>query len=189
MAYTVYIERYDESTGNLEAKVLNADRTPVLTAEGQPLRVAGNVLGGVSQEATQEELRRAIAGLARAAVGRMQREEAAQAQAQQRRAHIKATLPEYIEVCEVPAAPVVTEPAAGATVTNPVRVRGTVDANAAQVLVNGVKAALSLGDFQADVTLPEGTETLTVTASNELGDESHATIHVMLGAEEPEERV
>lgn len=97
---------------------------------------------------------------------------------------LQCTLPR----CAIPptdtTAPVVTitDPVGGAAVvTSPITVSGTIDDPAATVVVNGVAAKISNGTFTAtDVSLQEGVNTLTATATDPAGNSSAVSIEVTL---------
>ncbi|MBI3354676.1 MAG: carboxypeptidase regulatory-like domain-containing protein [Nitrospirae bacterium] len=64
----------------------------------------------------------------------------------------------------------ITFPANGSTLSDSsILVTGTIDDNSASVTVNGVTASVSNNTFSANVTLVEGQNTITVTATNQCG--------------------
>ncbi|MEE8575039.1 MAG: Ig-like domain-containing protein, partial [Thermodesulfobacteriota bacterium] len=86
-------------------------------------------------------------------------------------------------------APVVSidAPADGSTVASgPVTVSGTVDDDSATVDVNGISATVSAGAFTATgVTLAEGANTITATATDVAGNSSSALVSVSLDSTAP----
>lgn len=78
-----------------------------------------------------------------------------------------------------PPAITITSPANGATVdTSSITVSGTIDDNTATVTVNGINVPISNGAFTSNVTLTEGTNLITVSATDQAGNTSTAIISV-----------
>lgn len=62
----------------------------------------------------------------------------------------------------------ITSPANGSTISDSsITVTGTTDDNLTQITINGISATVSNGTFSADISLAEGQNTITVTATNQ----------------------
>jgi hypothetical protein len=81
---------------------------------------------------------------------------------------------------DIPPVARITSPADGATFTaTPIEVSGTIDDDTATVVVNGATATVSDGTFSTSgIGLVEGTNTITVTATDPAGNESTDSIQV-----------
>jgi hypothetical protein len=66
-----------------------------------------------------------------------------------------------------------------------ITVTGTIDDPEAQVTVNGASATVSEGSFSATVTLVEGSNTITATASDPAGNTSSSMVQVSLDTVPP----
>ena len=66
-----------------------------------------------------------------------------------------------------------------------VTVTGTIDDAQATVTVNGARATLSNGNFSANITLNEGHNTITATATDLAGNAASASIDVSLDTVPP----
>lgn len=83
---------------------------------------------------------------------------------------------------EPPEVPVI-HPTKSLTNQNPIRINGTMSSDTEKILVNGFDSSVTLTSattWQAEVTLTEGENTITVTAADEFGNESAGTSIVVV---------
>lgn len=73
--------------------------------------------------------------------------------------------------------------------TRTITVAGTVDDPAATVAINGATATLSSENFSASVTLSEGNNTITATATDPAGNSASASVTVALDTVPPVIRI
>lgn len=69
--------------------------------------------------------------------------------------------------------------------TRTVTVTGTVDDPSASVTINGAAATLAGGNFSASVTVSEGANTITASATDPAGNSASATVRVSLDTVPP----
>lgn len=69
--------------------------------------------------------------------------------------------------------------------TRTVTVLGTIDDASASVTINGTSATISGGNFSASVTLSEGNNTITATATDPAGNAATASVAVNLDTVPP----
>ncbi len=69
--------------------------------------------------------------------------------------------------------------------TKTITVTGTVDDPAASVTINGTGATVSAGNFSTTVTLGEGNNTITATATDPAGNSATASVSVNLDTVPP----
>ena len=170
------MDKIGSNDGNIFGYILNDDGTPVLDEMESPLRMRGNFAHILPPSPSEEDIAALIRNEVRKTVAQNDSRKAAIISQANKITAISSFPPNEVVIPPLPEKPIITAPSPDSTLSSPIMVEGTCDKSIVSLDINGSTINPVDGIFSVGIGFVAGARSISITASNSVGETSGLTV-------------